>query len=232
MPPPQPRGSFAGRLSRALDNSLSLLHRSKSKFFILGATGNVYTVTLSTTPYCTCPDPMTPCKHILFVYLRVLSLSTDYALLRRRTLSPSMLFGLLHSATSPDSFASERLRKRFLELHKIDDDGDADNGDNDNNDDDDDGRGGFEDGSTCPVCLDEMRKNDGRKVVVCATCKNPIHESCLMAWKDESSRTCVMCRARWGKIGEQEQEQREYINLSAYIDEGGNMGNVDHGQEA
>ncbi|KAI3976778.1 hypothetical protein MKX01_008636 [Papaver californicum] len=45
---------------------LRLLHRSAAYFFILGSTGNVYTVRLSRTPSCNCPDSAFPCKHILF----------------------------------------------------------------------------------------------------------------------------------------------------------------------
>ncbi|CAI5508726.1 unnamed protein product, partial [Closterium sp. Naga37s-1] len=43
-------------------------------FHVLGATGNVYTVTISQQPSCTCPDYGNGnlCKHVLFVLLRVL----------------------------------------------------------------------------------------------------------------------------------------------------------------
>lgn len=43
---------------------------SKGTFAVLGSTGNVYTVTITTQPSCSCPDFQKrgdPCKHLLFV---------------------------------------------------------------------------------------------------------------------------------------------------------------------
>lgn len=44
-------------------------------FDVLGSTGNVYTVTISHIPKCTCPDASkgNHCKHIIFVFLKILS---------------------------------------------------------------------------------------------------------------------------------------------------------------
>ncbi|GJZ34494.1 mitogen-activated protein kinase kinase kinase 1 [Tanacetum coccineum] len=177
-----------------------LLHRSNNDFFILDvSTGNVYTVTLTTTPTCTCPNPTTPCKHILFLYIHVFSLPLNDSCLRRISLRPCQLTRMLSTQVSRVSLASVNIRQRFLEMY----------------------RNGkkvikvvVEKGSTCPICLEEM-ESGGRRVVACATCKNPIHEMCLMMWKKRRSRTCVFCRARWKGIGDQD----KYINLSAYVDE-------------
>jgi hypothetical protein len=49
----------------------------KCNFVVLGSTGNVYTVTLQDVPQCTCPDfarKQDLCKHILFVFLKVVGL--------------------------------------------------------------------------------------------------------------------------------------------------------------
>jgi len=73
-----------------------------------------------------------------------------------------------------------------------------------------------EEGATCPVCLEEMVKE--QKLVACGTCRNPIHEECLMRWKRSRGRrsaSCVICRARWRDRAEQDQ----YLNLSAYVSE-------------
>ncbi|KAA8525252.1 hypothetical protein F0562_007107 [Nyssa sinensis] len=174
------------RIIRALSHHLRLLHRSDSSFFILGATRNVYTVTLSATPSCTCPDRTTPCKHILFVFIRVLGVSLDDACLRRRTLRPCQLSRLLGTPTSPEALAGANLREMFHQLffqarQAV-------------------SQPSFEieDGTTCPVCLEEMGRGD--KVVACRTCRNPIHEECFLAWKRSRGRrsaSCVICRARW-----------------------------------
>lgn len=71
-------------------------------------------------------------------------------------------------------------------------------------------------GTTCPICLEEM--GEGEKVVRCGTCKNPIHEECLLMWKKSKgkrSASCVICRARW-----KDRTGRDaYLNLAAYVSE-------------
>ncbi|KAL2346948.1 hypothetical protein Fmac_000948 [Flemingia macrophylla] len=91
----KPSQPISERIVRALRHRLWLLHRAGPTFFIFGATGNVYTVALSSTPSCTCPDRTTPCKHILFVLIRVLGVSLDDVCLRRRTLRPCQVQRLL-----------------------------------------------------------------------------------------------------------------------------------------
>lgn len=77
----------------------------------------------------------------------------------------------------------------------------------------------IEEGTACPVCLEEMDGKEER-VVVCRTCKNPIHEECLLRWKRSTGRrsaSCVICRARWRERTTSEQDK--YLNLSAYVNE-------------
>lgn len=201
----KPSQPISDRIVRALRHRLRLLHRSSATFFILGATGNVYTVSLSSTPSCTCPDRTTPCKHILFVFIRVLGVSLDDVCLRRRTLRPCQLQRLLAMPTLPEAVAGGTLRQRFHQLFF-------------------DGGGSMmvrpsiemEDGATCPVCLEEMGRKE--KLVACGTCRNPIHEECLVRWKRSRGRrsaSCVICRARWRDRAEQD----KYVNLSAYVSE-------------
>ncbi|XP_052171094.1 uncharacterized protein LOC127787206 [Diospyros lotus] len=210
-PPPPPPTSptitpqVADRIIRAIHHRLLLLHRGGSEFFVLGVTGNVYTVSLSAAPSCTCPDPTTPCKHILFVLIRVLGVSLDDACLRRRTLRPCQLNRLLATPSSPETLADAYVRERFHQLFSQ-------------------ARRGsnlrppveIEEGSACPVCLDEF--GSGEAVVACGTCRNPIHEPCLQTWKRSSRRrsaTCVICRARWRNWSDRD----SYLNLSAYVGE-------------
>lgn len=118
MPYSHPSEAFTGRLLRSLENPLRLLHRSNSLFFILGATGNVYTVTLTTTPTCTCPDSTIPCKHILFVYIRVLSLPLHDPCIQQKTLPSCKLTGLLSAPTASEALAGEAVRRRFHEMYE------------------------------------------------------------------------------------------------------------------
>lgn len=198
----RPTQPIADRIVRALRHKLRLLHRSESKFFVLGATGNVYTVTLSATPTCTCPDRTTPCKHILFILIRVLGVSLDDACLRRRILRPCRLNRLLGTPTLPEALAGARVRERFHQLFFQPSLGASQPAVE------------VEEGTTCPVCLDGMGKDE--KVVSCGTCQNPIHEECLLRWKRSRGRrsaNCVLCRARWRT------DLETYLNLAAYVSE-------------
>ncbi|KAK6912750.1 Zinc finger, RING-type [Dillenia turbinata] len=201
----RPIQPFADRIMRAVRHRLLLLHRSEANFFVLGATGNVYTVTLATTPTCSCPDRTTPCKHILFIFIRVLGVSLDDTCMRRRTLRPCQLHRLLSTPSSPEYLAGPTLRERFHQLFR------ATRGDISRP------QIEIEEGTTCPVCLEEMGKS-GEKIVACSTCRNPIHEECLLRWKRSTGRrsaSCVICRARWRDVADQE----KYLNLAAYVSE-------------
>ncbi|KAI3851110.1 hypothetical protein MKW92_042863 [Papaver armeniacum] len=99
----EPYQPVAERIKEALQERLCLLHCCEADFFVLGATGDVFNVRLATTPSCSCPDRMIPCKHILFVFLRVLELC--------------QLIHLLNTPTSPKILASSRVREKFLHLY-------------------------------------------------------------------------------------------------------------------
>ncbi|KAK6927349.1 Zinc finger, SWIM-type [Dillenia turbinata] len=196
---------FANRIMRAVRHRLLLLHRSEANFFVLGATGNVYTVTLATTPTCSCPDRITPCKHILFIFIRVLGVSLDDACMRRGSLRPRQLNRLLSTPSSPEYLAGPTLRERFLQLFH------ATRGDVSRP------QIEVEEGTICPVCLEGMGKLGG-KIVACRTCRNPIHEECMLRWKRSMGRrsaSCVICRARWRDVADQE----KYLNLAAFVKE-------------
>lgn len=193
------------RIGRALRHQLRLLHRSDSLFFILGATGNVYTINLSSAPSCTCPDRITPCKHILFVFIRVLGVSVDDTCLRRKTLHPCKLNRLLATPTLPDALAGASLRHRFHQLFFR---ARNENGSEQSIE--------IKDGSMCPICLEEMGKQES--VVACGTCRNVIHEECWMTWKRSRGRrsvVCVICRSRW----RDRRDQEKYLNLAPYFSE-------------
>ncbi|KAF8033967.1 hypothetical protein BT93_C0294 [Corymbia citriodora subsp. variegata] len=206
----EPSQPTVDRIVRAVSHHLLLLHRSESTFFVLGATGNVYTVSLSSSPACTCPDRATPCKHILFVLIRVLGVALDDSCLQRRTLRPCQLQRLLATPSSPDAMAGPGLRERFhRDFFR--------------------GRGRpegavlpegvhIEDGTACPICLDELKERGGERVVACGTCRNPVHEECLLRWKRSRGRRpaiCVICRGRWRRA----EQENAYVNLGAYVSE-------------
>ncbi|CAN6216600.1 unnamed protein product [Urochloa humidicola] len=210
----------ANRIIRALQHQLRLLHRAGAEFFVLGATGNVYTVTLSASPACTCPDPAAPCKHILFVLLRVLGLSLDEACVWRHTLRPCQVARLVGTPTFPGVLAGARAREKFHQLWAS--------------------RPAAAvaqreaaaaaparplDGAACPVCLEDMAPAPQQQAVLtCRTCRNAVHAECFARWKRSRARraaTCVVCRSRWRQPNNRrEQEEKEqYMNLAAYMND-------------
>ncbi|KAF4377231.1 hypothetical protein CsatB_008247 [Cannabis sativa] len=209
---------FSDRVVRALHHDLRLLHRSDdySTFFVLGATANVYAVTLSATPYCTCPDRATPCKHILFVLIRGLGLSLHDPCLRRRTLRPCHLTRLLSAPILPECLAGISLRRRFHQLFYDRRGSSSSNVNNNNNAPVTE----FDEGTSCPVCLEEMGREE--RVVACERCRNPIHEECLLTWKRSTGRrwaSCVICRARWRDRAAAAINADKYLNLAAYVND-------------
>ncbi|XP_074316152.1 uncharacterized protein LOC141652533 [Silene latifolia] len=213
----KPNEAFVERVAHALSHPLLLLYRSDPDFFVHGSTGNVYVVNLSATPSCTCPDKVNPCKHILFVLVKVLGVSLDDSCLRRRVLKPSQLQRLQSTPSSIGSLADPALREKFhqvLFLRK------------------ELGGGGsvigatkltpcvaVDKGATCPICLNEI-SGSGDRLLSCGTCNIPVHEKCLMAWKMTTQRRklvrCVTCRS----MLEDKADRERYLNLTDFSQRG------------
>ncbi|KAI4971025.1 hypothetical protein ZWY2020_001939 [Hordeum vulgare] len=210
-PPRAPRRRRRGAwpASSARCSTTSGCCTAPADFFVLGATGNVYTVTLATTPACTCPDPGAPCKHILFVLLRVLGLSLDEACVWRQSLRPCQVARLVAAPTRGRKAADQRRQEAAAPSSER------------------------LDGAACPVCLEEMAPSAEAQggaaatvrapLLTCGTCRNSVHAECFARWKRSRARraaTCVVCRARWRKPSrDREQDQQQYMNLSAYMNE-------------
>ncbi|MCL7036771.1 hypothetical protein MKW94_019084 [Papaver nudicaule] len=149
----EPARPVSGRMSRALHEGLRLLHRVEADFFILGSTGNVYIVRLSKTPSCNCPDGTIPCKHILFVLLRVLGIPRSDHCLTRKILRPYHMTRLLNMAASSATLAGVRARDRFQHLLSISEVGPPppviELGS----------------GTTCPICSKKLANKDEEETV-------------------------------------------------------------------
>ncbi|KAI3953050.1 hypothetical protein MKW92_049840 [Papaver armeniacum] len=177
------------RVRKALHESICLLHRSEGKFFVLAATGNVYTVTLSTTPVCrcNCPDSVVPCKHILFVFLRVLGISQNDRRLCRKRLKPCQLADLLKMPSSAETLASAYTRDRFRHLYttakvkvglppSIDKD------------------------VACAICHAKWHYLGNYEMVKCGSCGDIGHKTCLVTYRRSRGvavRKCKSCRTNW-----------------------------------
>ena len=115
----------ADRLSRALSQRLFLIDtvgakpqedQHTRKFIVLGSTGNVYTVTIGPEPCCTCPDGEkgNVCKHILFVFIRVLKIPRTSALIAQRALLKSELAAIFSHADKSRKVKKHKRRFRAI----------------------------------------------------------------------------------------------------------------------
>ncbi|KAF6255345.1 hypothetical protein COO60DRAFT_1702876 [Scenedesmus sp. NREL 46B-D3] len=174
------------------------------QFAVLGATGNVYDVTISRHPHCSCPDHAKGnlCKHILFVMLRVLKLSTSNPLVWQKALLTKEVEEVLSGAHSQSSdhltgvLADQRVRQAYAAAagDELEEPAAAAAAAGD-------GKRKPVDGAECPICYEEL-KEGGEQLVWCETCGNNIHKGCWGKWADTKRRnrealTCVLCRAPW-----------------------------------
>ncbi|MCL7037840.1 hypothetical protein MKW94_003121 [Papaver nudicaule] len=197
----EPTQPVADRIKDALQEHLCLLHRCEADFFVIGATGDVYNVRLSTTPSCSCPDRMIPCKHILFVYLRVLEVSLKDPCVRRKTLKPNQLTHLLNARTSPKILAGSRVHERFLHLFSTKSDL---------------GPPPKPELGKCAKCRKEMYAEDS--ILDCDVCDSVCHEKCMIYRKggEYGAPFCACCSTRWC-----EDYEKEYLNLASYMTKDG-----------
>jgi hypothetical protein len=219
------------RILRAATQRLYLVRRdevnpdtsTECKFIVLGSTGNVYTATLQDVPHCSCPDfsrKQDLCKHILFIFLKVVGLPATNNLVYQRALLTSELreiFSILSQRRvgGASVLANDRVRESYARLEGGEAEEDADQvkvgGAK---------RRALSDGdSDCPICFDPM--SGGADTTFCrTTCGNNFHAECIRVWlREQGDKTCPNCRQPWddGKASHQHQQSpsnREgYVNL-------------------
>ena len=122
-----PSAAAATRLARALSERLYLIdRRDESKvsesglmatrhvFAVLGSTGNVYQVAICRIPSCTCVDHAERkqvCKHLLFVYHKVLRVPHDSLVPLQRALLRTELEGICGLASAAGLAAEDDARR-------------------------------------------------------------------------------------------------------------------------
>lgn len=199
-----PSIALCDRIDRALGQRLYLLHMQRhpegpgADFKVLGSTGNVYTVDIGTRPSCDCPDFLKGrglCKHILFIWLRVLGISEDdYRIWQRALVSSELrspvepLFKRRARRALP--LARKEVQKAFQQATKQ----------QDGDDEDQERRHRKElEGEDCPVCFEEMSQAEeaAGKLTFCCTCGNNFHHDCINRWQKASSGSCPLCREPW-----------------------------------
>ncbi|KAI3940554.1 hypothetical protein MKW98_008867 [Papaver atlanticum] len=174
----KPTQQVADRIQKAHQERLCLLHRCESVFFLLGATGDVYNVRLSATSLCSCPDRLIPCKHILFVLLRVLEVSVNDPWVWRKTLRECQLTRLFNTPTSPKILAGSHVHERFLHL--------------------------FSTKSRLGSSTKEMYAEDRVSDCGAGVCDSVGHAKCMIYRKPSGAPFCASCGSRWNEDQERE----------------------------
>lgn len=172
------------------------------KFDVMGSTGNVYTVTIKSTPECTCPDyklRQNRCKHIYFILLRVMKTDnededeyTTEELLEMYSNIPRIASNLI---------VDEEFKGLYKKLSGTDGEDDDDKKEVVKRKSEDD---------ICPICLDDL-DNTGDLDYCKYSCGKYIHKKCFQMWSKKNKATCVYCRNAW--ISTESTTSQAYVNL-------------------
>jgi hypothetical protein len=195
------------RKERGLTQKIFMIeHRKNSEldieFDVMGTTKNVYTVRITESPICTCPDYVTRnkrCKHIYFVLKRIMKIDelfdgnmdeeTDtYTQNQLRQLIKNMPH-VMKELVVNDIIKTKykKLKNSKTEVIKMKDLDDV-----------------------CCVCFDDLANGD--KIDYCKrSCGKPVHDECFkMVSSAKKNPTCLMCGNSW----HDDKSNNSYVNLS------------------
>ncbi|KAL7424068.1 hypothetical protein Q5752_001653 [Cryptotrichosporon argae] len=177
------------------------------RFKVLGSTGNVYTTIIGHVPQCDCPDfgfGNKPCKHIIFVFLKVLKLPmSNKAWFQAALLTDELraVFAAAPPTPCASVSVSGQVRTEYLRATGVEVEEKAEVV----------GKRIESVGDDCPVCYEEMSEVDNKsgKLVYdesVAGCGKALHAECFNMWAATANRkgdavTCVWCRAPWPVAG-------------------------------
>ncbi|KAF8663994.1 hypothetical protein AX16_000845 [Volvariella volvacea WC 439] len=222
------------RVHRVMTQRFFMIERQREagklseEFKVLGSTGNVYTVVIDHVPRCDCPDAMkgNHCKHILFVFLKVLQVPQFSGLWYQKALLTSELESIFSSAPiAPNSVSNPRLQDAYARATGKGA-GKRKRGDEDEGGSSSKKRRVLTQEDDCPICYETMGGSKESDLVWCESCKNAVHDVCWKQWQTSARSsgnpvTCVYCRAKWSSStgassapGKRFEGGREYVNLA------------------
>jgi hypothetical protein len=170
------------------------------QFAVMGSTGNVYTVSIKSSPTCTCPDYIlrkNRCKHIFFILIRAMKVTNE----------------------DKKKYSKDDLKKMFKNIPKIASNLIADEEINElyksaktgtTKEDVKVEMKGADD--ICPICLDDLTNGE---IDYCKySCGKCVHKKCFEMYARKNTAICVFCRAEW-KPKKSKEKKGGYINLLA-----------------
>jgi len=169
-------GDDRRRLERAATQRIYLVGiqdagRFRRDYDIMGASDRLYTVTVAKVLRCTCPDfenRRRSCKHIMFVFERVLRRPGQWRdLTRSREDVAALLEAAIPVEAIPVVVRGAPTRRPIA--YGTDE---------------------------CPICYEPFE--EGERTVWCRRgCGNSVHALCMGKWLGRRQRTCVWCRTAW-----------------------------------
>lgn len=216
---------IAARITRATSQRMYLINQedcsedgnAMRKYAVLGSTGNVYDVEIAKFPTCTCPDFAGGhlCKHILFVFLKVLRVKNTSDKIYQKALLQSELLDVFMRAPQPT--ASVSANSAVIAAYNETITGtstaactSASGAEHEDTSDD------AKPSGDCAICFETMASK-GEAVQKCTVCRNYLHTDCLMKWLSKAS-TCVYCRSEWQSPPQKSGARRsseDYVNLGS-----------------
>lgn len=200
----KPPASFLVKLERAQTQRMIVLERRRQRntssedgttpaeeIDIVGSTGNIYTVTVSHVPTCTCPDSQkgNECKHKVYALHTVLK-APEHLVYQLALLSSELQEIFAHAPPIPSTIPSDDEREEGSKKSS------NSNNNNDNRKPTD---------GECPICYMDLDEPHNDLVWCKAQCGHNLHKSCFDQWAKSSSSSsnrdggvrCVYCRTPW-----------------------------------
>ncbi|KAH6674613.1 hypothetical protein B0J14DRAFT_479942 [Halenospora varia] len=213
----KPPVSYNERLLRARTQRMFLIDRNRTTskvdtheeevFDIAGTTGNVYQVTVSKVPSCTCPDngKGNQCKHIIYVMVNILKAPPHLAY-QLALLTTELTEIFANAPVTPQAGSEEAATSTDTGGKRKPIEGD------------------------CPVCVMEFDESDkSEDIIWCkAACGNNIHRHCFEQWaKSKPGEVkCVYCRTPWK--GDEESVKKIMkggkVGADGYVNVAGELG--------
>ncbi|CCF53653.1 hypothetical protein NDA11_003606 [Ustilago hordei] len=199
------------RIAKAHLERMYLIHRFRrdqqtlqETFDVSGSTGNVYKVTVARHVNCSCMDfslRRKVCKHLLFVYLKVLRLPGSLPVYKSIRLSEDQVAQVFAKALQnpiAEAMARPELRKAWETAVGYQP------SPSDSTYEEPAAPQGKRliptEGDVCGVCYEDLEPGSVEGLEFCLkSCGRPIHTDCLQTWFNTRGydRTCIWCRAKW-----------------------------------